>query len=204
MGESQNAQILFQVRGVLLVVAVVITIKLSIISKRHAPFNYRSAKLHHQITSSKFSSHKLFITSKRHTSLLVIMLTFRLLFVLLGVTLTGHTISVHQTRSELDCAHKCHSNSNCASFNFEFQSSRTLSTCEINGMSRTLSGPKLQSRDGFAYYEPTAKLTQEKDIDSTPSPAQQGKIVFCEPIPRLSVSDSTISSAQYCTLSGAH
>ncbi|KAK2553987.1 hypothetical protein P5673_024693 [Acropora cervicornis] len=92
-----------------------------------------------------------------------------------GEALTGHIISLHQTRSELDCAHKCLLNSKCASLNFEFQSSRTLSTCEINGMSRTSSTIKLQRRDGFAYYEPIAKLIQEKEIDTSHSQIQQGE-----------------------------
>ncbi|XP_029204848.2 C-type lectin domain family 4 member D-like [Acropora millepora] len=96
-----------------------------------------------------------------------------------GEALTGHIISLHQTRSELDCAHKCLLNSKCASLNFEFQSSRTLSTCETNGMLRTSSTIKLQSRDGFAYYEPIAKLIQEKEIDTSQSPIQQ--VIVCAP-----------------------
>ena len=106
------------------------------------------------MTSSKFCSHKLFITSKRHTSLLVTKLKLRLLFVLLGVALTGHINSVHQTRTELDCSHKCLSNPKCASFNFEIQESRSLSICELNNVSRMSSNNKLKRRGSFAYYEP--------------------------------------------------
>lgn len=144
MGESRNshkrANIYFQLRGDVCAVALVITIELYIISKRHAPLQLES----------------------------------EFILILSGEALTGHIISLHQTRSELDCAHKCLLNSKCASLNFEFQSSRTLSTCEINGMSRASSTIKLQRRDGFAYYEPIAKLIQEKEIDTIQSPIQQG------------------------------
>ena len=114
------------------------------------------------MTSAKFSSHKLFITSKRHTSLLVIKLTLRLLFVLLGVALTGHIISVHQNRTGLDCSHKCLSNPKCASFNFEIQQSRSMSICELNNVSRMSSNNKLKRRDSFAYYEPLTPRQRPK------------------------------------------
>ena len=114
------------------------------------------------MTSSKFSLHKFSITLKRHTSLLVIKLKLRLLFVLLGVALTGHIMSVHQTRSELDCSHKCLSNPKCASFNFEIQESRSLSICELNNVSRMSSNNKLKRRDSFAYYEPLTPRQRPK------------------------------------------
>ena len=73
---------------------------------------------------------------------------------MLGEVLTGHIISVHQTRNELDCSHKCLSNPECASFNFEIQQSRSLSTCELNNVSSIFSNNKLKRKDSFAYYEP--------------------------------------------------
>ena len=90
----------------------------------------------------------------RKDKLLSLKLKLRLPFVLLGETLTGHIISVHLTRNELDCSHKCLRNPKCASFNFEIKQSRSLSTCELNNLSRMSSNNKLQSRDGFTYYEP--------------------------------------------------
>ena len=72
---------------------------------------------------------------------------------MLGVALTGHIISVHQTRNELDCSHKCLSTPVCVSFNFEIQQSRSLSTCELNNASRISSNNKLKRNDSFAYYE---------------------------------------------------
>ena len=83
----------------------------------------------------------------------MISLKLRLLFVLLGVALAGHIISVHQNRNELDCSHKCLSNPKCASFNFEIQQSRYLSTCELNNASRICSNNKFKRNDSFAYYE---------------------------------------------------
>ena len=86
------------------------------------------------------------------------------IFIFLGNALTGHTISVHQTRSELDCSHKCLSNPKCASFNFEIQQSRSLSACELNNVSRISSNDKLKRNDSFAYYEPITSMerpTQE-------------------------------------------
>ncbi|XP_067025601.1 uncharacterized protein [Acropora muricata] len=72
-----------------------------------------------------------------------------------GKALSGHVISVHQASSEIACTHKCLSNPKCASFNFEIQQSpRSLSTCELNAVSRTSPNNKLNSRNGFAYYEP--------------------------------------------------
>ena len=114
------------------------------------------------MTSTKFPIHKLSITMKRHTSLLVIKLKLRLPFVLLGVALTGHIISVHQTRTELDCSHKCLLNPKCASFNFEIQQSRSLSICELNNVSRTSFNKKLKRRDSFAYYEPLTPRQRPK------------------------------------------
>ena len=72
---------------------------------------------------------------------------------MLGEVLTGHIISVHQTRNELDCSHKCLLNSKCASFNFEIQQSRFLSICELNNASSISSNNKLKRKDSFAYYE---------------------------------------------------
>ena len=76
------------------------------------------------------------------------------IFIFLGKVLSGHVISVHQASSEIACTHKCLSNPKCASFNFEIQQSRSLSTCELNAVSRTSPSSKLKSRHGFAYYEP--------------------------------------------------
>ncbi|XP_074609875.1 uncharacterized protein LOC141864040 [Acropora palmata] len=71
-----------------------------------------------------------------------------------GEVLTGHIISVHQTRNELDCSHKCLSNPECASFNFEIQQSRSLSICELNNASSISSNSKLKRKESFVYYEP--------------------------------------------------
>ena len=69
---------------------------------------------------------------------------------------------MHQTRSELDCSHKCLSNPKCASFNFEIQQSRSLSTCELNNVSRISSNNKLKRNDSFAYYEPITPMERSK------------------------------------------
>ena len=78
------------------------------------------------------------------------------IFMFLGKALLGHVISVHQASSEIDCTRKCLSNPKCASFNFEIKQSQSLSICKLNNVtvSRMSSNNKLQSRDGFAYYEP--------------------------------------------------
>ena len=83
---------------------------------------------------------------------------------LLGEALAGYTIAVHHTRSELDCSYKYLSNPKCASFNFEIQQSRSLSTCELNNVSTIYSNNKLKRNDSFAYYEPITSMerpTQE-------------------------------------------
>ena len=69
---------------------------------------------------------------------------------------------MHQTRSELDCSHKCLSNPKCASFNFEIQQSQSLSTCELNNVSRISSNNKLKRNDSFAYYEPITPMERSK------------------------------------------
>ncbi|XP_074609501.1 uncharacterized protein LOC141863724 [Acropora palmata] len=79
-----------------------------------------------------------------------------------GEVLTGHIISVHQTRNVLECSHKCLSNPECASFNFEIQQSRSLSTCELNNVSSISSNNKLKRKDSFAYYEPLTPKERPK------------------------------------------
>ncbi|XP_067025792.1 macrophage mannose receptor 1-like [Acropora muricata] len=79
-----------------------------------------------------------------------------------GVVLTGHIISVHQTRNVLDCTHKCLSNPECASFNFEIQQSRFLSICELNNVSSISSNHKLKRKDSFVYYEPLTPKERPK------------------------------------------
>ena len=69
---------------------------------------------------------------------------------------------MHQTRSELDCSHKCLSNPKCTSFNFEIQQSRSLSSCELNNVSRISSNNKLKRNDSFAYYEPITLMERPK------------------------------------------
>jgi len=79
-----------------------------------------------------------------------------------GEALTGHIISVHQTRNVLECGHKCLSNPECASFNFEIQESRFLSICELNNVSSISSNNKLKRKDSFAYYEPLTRKERPK------------------------------------------
>ena len=99
-------------------------------------------------------------------------------FFLLGKALTGHIISVHQTRNVLDCSHQCLSNPACTSFNFEIQRSRSLSTCELNNVLRTCSNNKLQSRDGFAYYEQlTPRERPKQEITPRTLTTGQGNII---------------------------
>ena len=87
------------------------------------------------------------------------------IFIFLGKILSGHIISVHQVSSEMGCTHKCLSSPKCASFNFEIQQSRSLSTCELNAVSKMSSDDKLKSRHGFAYYEPfTPRERQKQEI----------------------------------------
>ena len=99
--------------------------------------------------------------------------------VLLGKALTGYIISVHQTRNELDCSHQCLSNPTCTSFNFEIQRLRSLSTCELNNVLRTSSNNKLQSRDGFAYYEQlTLRERPKQEITARTLTTGQGNIII--------------------------
>ncbi|XP_044182732.1 LOW QUALITY PROTEIN: tetranectin-like [Acropora millepora] len=86
-----------------------------------------------------------------------------------GKALSGHVISVHQASSEIACTQKCLSNPKCASFNFEIQQSRALSTCELNAVSSTSPNNKLNSRSGFAYYEPlTPRETPKQQTTAFP------------------------------------
>ena len=75
-----------------------------------------------------------------------------------------------QASSEIACTHKCLSNPKCASFNFEIQQSRSLSTCELNAVSRTSPNSKLKSRHGFAYYEPLTPRERPKQQITAFSP----------------------------------
>ena len=77
---------------------------------------------------------------------------------------------MHQTRSELDCSHKCLSNPKCASFNFEIQQSRSLSICELNNVSRTSSNNKLERNDSFAYYEKITPMERSEQEIAALSP----------------------------------
>ena len=108
------------------------------------------------------------------------------IFIFLGKALSGHVISVHQASSEIACTQKCLSNPKCASFNFEIQQSRSLSTCELNAVSRTSPNNKLISRNGFAYYEP---LTPRK------RPKQQ-TIAFSPTTSKLMMAASTTQGTQ--------
>mgnify|MGYP000733666413 FL=1 len=94
------------------------------------------------------------------------------IFIFLGKALSGHVISVHQASSEIACTHKCLSNPKCASFNFELQQSRSLSTCELNAVSMTSPNSKLKSRNGFAYYEPLTPNERPKQQITAFSPTK--------------------------------
>ena len=91
-------------------------------------------------------------------------------FIFLGKALSGHVMSVHQASSEIACTQKCLSNPKCASFNFEIQQPRSLSTCELNAVSRTSPNSKLKSRHGFAYYEPLTPRERPKQQTTAFSP----------------------------------
>ncbi|XP_074610058.1 uncharacterized protein LOC141864228 isoform X2 [Acropora palmata] len=94
-----------------------------------------------------------------------------------GKALSGHVISVHQASSEIACTHKCLSNPECASFNFEIQQSRSLSTCELNAVSRMSPNNKLNSRSGFAYYEPLTPRERPKQQTTAFSPTTRNLIM---------------------------
>ena len=99
------------------------------------------------------------------------------IFIFLGKALSGHVISVHQASSEIACTHKCLSNPKCASFNFEIQQSRSLSTCELNAVSRTSPSNKLNSRHGYAYYEPLKLRERPKQQTTAFSPTTRNLIM---------------------------
>ena len=82
-----------------------------------------------------------------------------------------------QASSEIACTHKCLSNPKCASFNFEIQQSRSLSTCELNAVSRTSPNKKLNSRSGFAYYEPLTPRERPKQSITAFSPTTSNLIM---------------------------
>ena len=82
-----------------------------------------------------------------------------------------------QASSEIACTHKCLSNPKCASFNFEIQQSRSLSTCELNAVSRTSLNSKLKSRHGFAYYEPLTPRERPKQQITAFSPTTSNIIM---------------------------
>ena len=79
---------------------------------------------------------------------------------------------MHQANSEIACTHKCLSNPKCASFNFEIQQSRSLSTCELNAVSRASPNSKLKSRHAFAYYEPLTPNERPKQQITAFSPTK--------------------------------
>ena len=84
---------------------------------------------------------------------------------------------MHQASSEIACTHKCLSNPKCASFNFELQQSRSLSTCELNAVSRTSPYNELKSRHGFAYYEPLTPREMPKQEITGFSPTTSNLIM---------------------------
>ena len=96
------------------------------------------------------------------------------IFIFLGKALSGHVISVHEASSEIACTHKCLSNPKCASFNFEIQQSRSLSTCELNAVSRTSPNNKLH---GYAYYEPLTLRERPKQQTTAFSPTTRNLIM---------------------------
>ena len=67
-----------------------------------------------------------------------------------------------QASSEIACTKWCLSNPKCASFNFEIRQLRSLSTCELNAVTRASPNSKLKSRHGFAYYEPLTPRKRPK------------------------------------------
>ena len=84
---------------------------------------------------------------------------------------------MHQASSEIACTQKCLSNPKCASFNFEIQQSRSLSTCELNAVSRTSPNSKLKRRHGFAYYEPLTPRERPKQQITAFSPTTRNLIM---------------------------
>ena len=84
---------------------------------------------------------------------------------------------MHQASSEIACTHKCLSNPKCASVNFEIQQSRSLSTCELNAVSRTSPYNELKSRHGFAYYEPLTPNERPKQQITGFSPTTSNLIM---------------------------
>lgn len=77
--------------------------------------------------------------------------------------LEGHVISIHKVFSELDCLHKCLIHYKCMSLNFQLQSSHSRHACELNDVTRALSGHPLKIRNGFSYWEPI--LPQQEVLD---------------------------------------
>ena len=75
-------------------------------------------------------------------------------FLPLDEVLEGHVISIHKVFSELDCLHKCLIHYKCMSLNFQLQSSHSRHACELNDVTRALSGHPLKIRNGFSYWEP--------------------------------------------------
>ena len=62
-------------------------------------------------------------------------------------------------------------------FNFEIQQSRSLSTCELNAVSRTSPHNELKSRHGFAYYEPLTPRERPKQQITAFSPTTSNLIM---------------------------
>jgi len=63
-------------------------------------------------------------------------------------------IAMHQICSELECLNRCLSLEKCVSFNFGLKTLGSRHPCELNSVTRALSGQALKIRKGFSYYEP--------------------------------------------------
>ena len=67
--------------------------------------------------------------------------------------LFSHSRSQHEVSDVMQCFKRCHNDSQCLSFNFEYATVKLSKTCELNGVTKNQDPNHYVSRPGFTYYE---------------------------------------------------
>ena len=74
--------------------------------------------------------------------------------------LSSHPRSQHEVSDVVQCFKKCHNDSQCLSFNFEYATVKLSKTCELNGVTKSQDPNHYVNRPGFTCYEKVGWLSK--------------------------------------------
>ena len=67
--------------------------------------------------------------------------------------LLGQPLSQHHVSDVIECFRKCRDDSQCLSFNFEYQSVLPTRRCELHAITKNQDPKNYVTRPGYTYYE---------------------------------------------------